>query len=52
MANISRFIALGLVSVFLSAPLFAASQETKSSVRILPNVIVLNPDGMSVAGTT
>lgn len=52
MANISRFIALGLVSVFLSAPLFAASQETKSSVRILPNVIVLIPDGMSVAGTT
>lgn len=52
MLSAPRILALGLVSLSLSSPLFAAGQGNQAAQRVLPNVIVLIPDGMSVSGTT
>lgn len=52
MSRASRFIAISLFSLSLCGPLHAANTETKANHRVLQNVIVLIPDGMSVSGTT
>lgn len=51
-SHIMRTLAIGLIAIATTTPLFAASQGKATVSRTLPNVIVLIPDGMSVAGTT
>lgn len=52
MSKISRIIAISLLSLAATSPVLAARTNKTSAARTLPNVIVLIPDGMSVAGTT
>ncbi len=48
----ARVIVLGLMSLALSSPVFADHHHKPGAQRSLRNVIVMIPDGMSVAGTT